>query len=77
MIEKKDVEKAERIVSALSRSEMKVTGIELIQFAQAFEWLALEVHKAKNPVITEPIKEETKSEPELKPKVSKKKKLRG
>jgi len=69
MIDKKDVEKAERIVSALSRSEMKVTGIELIQFAQAFEWLALEVHKAKN--FVEPT---TKPEPEVS---TKKKKLRG
>lgn len=73
-MKKEDLQQAEYLLSALNKANFSVTGIELIQFARGFEWLAKEIHETKNPMIEkeamdikeEPIKEEPKKKQKLK-----------
>lgn len=70
-MKQEDIQKAEYLLTALNKSNFSITGIELIQYARGFEWLAKEIHEAKNPVVE---KMDVKEEPKVE---AKKQKLKG
>ena len=74
-MKKEELQQAEYLLSALNKANFSVTGVELIQFARGFEWLAKEIHETKNPPMPME-KMEIKEEPKKK-EPKKKQKLKG